>query len=142
MASEREAGVVAIWTFRQDVSYAGADLTDFEVEARDGKIGKIDEATAEAGSSYIVVDTGPWILGKKVMLPAGVIRGVDRDKKLVHVDRTKDEIKSAPSSDGARTTTIGAGWATTTPASRLPGSARASASTGPSGKGRDRAPRC
>lgn len=96
MASEREAGVVAIWTFRQDVSYAGADLTDFEVEARDGKIGKIDEATAEAGSSYIVVDTGPWILGKKVMLPAGVIRGVDRDKKLVHVDRTKDEIKSAP----------------------------------------------
>ena len=48
------------------------DLTGFSVEALDGSIGKIDEASNEVGASYLVVDTGPWIFGKKVMLPAGV----------------------------------------------------------------------
>jgi hypothetical protein len=55
----------------------------------------IDEATYDTGASYIVVDTGPWILGKKVMLPAGVIDRIDTEDEKVYVNRTKDEIKSA-----------------------------------------------
>jgi hypothetical protein len=50
-------------------------------------------------AGYIVVDTGPWILGKKVMLPAGVVDGVDVDDGAVYVQRTKDEIKDAPAFD-------------------------------------------
>jgi hypothetical protein len=46
-----------------------------------------------------VVDTGPWIFGKKVMLPAGVIRDIDFDSEKVFVDRSKDEIKNAPEFD-------------------------------------------
>ena len=47
------------------------NLVGYEVEAADGGIGKVDGATNEVGSSYIVVDTGPWIFGKKVLcLPA------------------------------------------------------------------------
>jgi hypothetical protein len=91
---------VELWTFRvatPDVS--SVDLTGFKVEATDGSIGKIDEATYETGASYIVVDTGPWILGKKVLLPAGVIDRVDPEEKKVYVNRTKDEIKSAPEFD-------------------------------------------
>ena len=49
------------------------DLVGYDVEATDGHIGKIDEATYEVGSSYVVVDTGPWIFGSTVMLPAGTI---------------------------------------------------------------------
>jgi ribosomal 30S subunit maturation factor RimM len=66
----------------------GVDLTGFEIEATDGGIGKIDEATYDVGSSYVVVDTGPWIFGKKVMLPAAVIQRVDLDSQTVVVDRT------------------------------------------------------
>jgi hypothetical protein len=80
----------------------GMDLAGFTVEAIDGKIGKVDEATQEAGGSYIVVDTGPWIFGKKVLLPAGVIRDVDLDTETVFVNRTKDEIKNAPEFDEKR----------------------------------------
>jgi hypothetical protein len=87
-----------MWTYR-DQSWSGTDLTTYEVEAVDGSIGKVDEATAEIGGSYIVVDTGPWIFGKKVMLPAGVIDRVDPSEEKVYVDRTKDEIKSAPEFD-------------------------------------------
>jgi len=49
-----------------------------------------------------VVDTGPWIFGKKVMLPAGVVREVDQESETVFVDRTKDQIKHAPEYDSTR----------------------------------------
>ena len=80
----------------------GVDLTGFSVEATDGGIGKIDEATYDTARSYIVVDTGPWIFGKKVMLPAGVIKRVDLDTETVYVNRSKDEIKNAPEFDERR----------------------------------------
>jgi hypothetical protein len=87
-----------VWTYRSD-DWSGRDLAGYGVEAVDGGIGKIDEATYDVGSSYIVVDTGPWIFGKKVLLPAGVIDRVDFDDEKVYVDRTKDEIKDAPEFD-------------------------------------------
>jgi len=95
---------VDIWTYREapalgaDVS-RGVDLTGFGVEAIDGSIGKVDEATYNVGESYLVVDTGPWIFGKKVMLPAGVVDRIDIEDERVHVHRTKDQIKSSPEYD-------------------------------------------
>lgn len=77
----------------------GTDLTGYSVEATDGGIGKVDESTNDVGSSYIVVDTGPWIFGKKRMLPAGVIDRVDRNDEKIYVSRSKDEIKDAPEFD-------------------------------------------
>jgi hypothetical protein len=88
-----------LWTFAVE---APVDLTGFKVEARDGGIGKVDEATNEAGGSFVVVDTGPWIFGKKVMLPAGTIRSIDLDTETIFVDRSKDEIKNAPEFDEKR----------------------------------------
>ncbi|HEX6679742.1 MAG TPA: hypothetical protein VF063_03770 [Gaiellaceae bacterium] len=87
-----------IWTFTV-ATPPNLDLTDFKVEARDGSIGKVDEATHEAGGSFIIVDTGPWIFGKKVMIPAGMIRDIDPDTETLFVDLTKDEIKDAPEFD-------------------------------------------
>ena len=90
-----------LWTYGVVVAtdVTATDLTGFSVEALDGKIGKVDEATNDVNGSYIVVDTGPWIFGKKVLLPAGVIRDVDLDTETVYVNRTKEQIKSAPEFD-------------------------------------------
>jgi hypothetical protein len=90
-----------LWTYG-NTSMTAQDLTGFTVEALDGDIGKIDEATNEVGGSYIVVDTGPWIFGKKVLLPAGVLRDADFDDEKVFVNRTKDQIKNAPQFDEDR----------------------------------------
>jgi hypothetical protein len=90
-----------LWTYG-NTSMTAQDLTGFTVEALDGDIGKIDEATNEVGGSYIVVDTGPWIFGKKVLLPAGVLRDADFDDEKVFVNRTKDQIKNAPEFDPDR----------------------------------------
>ena len=92
--------MMEIWTYREQ-NWTSMDLTGYDVEALDGGIGKIDEASNELGSSYIVVDTGPWIFGKKVMLPAGVIRAVEHEDEKIMVDRSKDEIKNAPELDDA-----------------------------------------
>jgi hypothetical protein len=86
-----------MWTFTP--SNTGVDMTGFKVEARDGSIGKVDEATYDTGGSFIVVDTGPWIFGKKVLLPAGVVKDVDLDSETASVDLTKDQIKDAPQFD-------------------------------------------
>ena len=101
---ERTYTTEQLWTYR-DVDTLGVDMTrgvdlvGFEIEATDGGIGKVDEATYDVGESYVVVDTGPWIFGKKVMLPASVIQRVDLDSQTVYVDHTKDEIKDAPEFD-------------------------------------------
>jgi len=92
-----------MWTYREDL-WLTTDLNGFKVEALDGEIGSIDEKSNEVGSSYIVVDTGPWIFGKKVLLPAGVIDRVDLNDRRLFVSRTKDEIQNAPEFDETRYT--------------------------------------
>ena len=92
-----------MWTYREEVQLKPAvDLTGFKIEALDGDIGKVDESTADAGKSFVVVDTGPWIFGRKVLLPAQTIHRIDVDSEKVFVDRTKEEIKNAPEFDPER----------------------------------------
>lgn len=101
------------WVWR-DPSWAGGpdhdqdqDLADrpdtgligYEVEATDGGIGKIDEDNAKVPHDCLMVDTGPWIFGRKVVLPVGTVRHVDHAERKVHVDRTKEQIKNAPEYD-------------------------------------------
>ncbi|MDQ3777824.1 MAG: PRC-barrel domain-containing protein [Actinomycetota bacterium] len=90
-----------LWTYR-DTTIGTTDVTGYTVEAIDGSIGKIDEASNDVGASYIVVDTGPWIFGKKVLLPAGVVDRVDASDEVIYVNRTKDQIKDAPEFDESR----------------------------------------
>jgi hypothetical protein len=73
-----------------------SSLAGYHVEASDGSIGSIDEASDEVGNAYLVVDTGPWIFGRKVLLPAGTVQRVDHDDRRVYVDRTKEQIKNSP----------------------------------------------
>jgi hypothetical protein len=93
--------VTDMWTYG-DTTIGDVDLTGFSVEALDGGIGKVDEASYDVGASFLVVDTGPWIFGKKVLLPAGVIDRVDPEDEKIFVNRTKDEIKNAPEFDESR----------------------------------------
>ena len=88
---------VDIWVYRETI--AEVDLSDFHVEALDGEIGKVDPATFELGGDVIIVDTGPLIFGRKVVLPVGTIERVDTDAERIYLDRTKDEVKHAPEYD-------------------------------------------
>jgi hypothetical protein len=87
-----------MWTFHEE-AIGDVDLTDYKVEASDGDVGKVDEATYEVGGSYIVVDTGPWIFGRKVVIPAGAVGRIDTERERVFVKLTKEQIKDSPELD-------------------------------------------
>ncbi|GGT15629.1 PRC-barrel domain-containing protein [Streptomyces purpureus] len=86
-----------MWTYRSGIVHpSGEDLVGFRVEALDGHIGKVDKHSHDVSDAYLVVDTGVWIFGKEVLIPAGTVIRVDRDSRTVHVEATKDQIKAAP----------------------------------------------
>jgi hypothetical protein len=88
------------WNYRPDAGWAAEfDLVGYHVEATDGRIGKIDESSHANDESYLVVDTGPWIFGRKVMLPAGTVTHIDHTDRKVYVDRTKEQVKASPEFD-------------------------------------------
>ncbi|MCX5141784.1 MULTISPECIES: PRC-barrel domain-containing protein [unclassified Streptomyces] len=89
-----------IWGYQPAAGHtAGADLIGYKVEATDGSIGSVDKHSDEVNSSYLVVDTGVWIFGKHVLLPAGTVLTVDTEQRKVFVDLTKDQIKHSPEFD-------------------------------------------
>ncbi|MEU4807174.1 PRC-barrel domain containing protein [Actinosynnema sp. NPDC023587] len=75
------------------------DLVGYHVEATDGGIGKVDGDNGRTPDGCLLIDTGPWIFGRTVVLPVGIVRHVDHDERTIHVDRTKDQIKAAPEYD-------------------------------------------
>jgi hypothetical protein len=93
------------WSYREDIEVSGGNLVGYKVEATDGGIGKVDSWTQEVNASLLVVDTGPWIFGHKVMIPAGTVNHVDHADHRVYLDRTKEQIKAAPEFDPEAHTT-------------------------------------
>lgn len=91
-----------VWTYGQHLSADQGMWVGYHVHAVDGDIGKVDEMTTDVGRSHIVVDTGPWIFGKKRLIPASAVRSVDHEEMCVNVSLTKDQIKDAPDCDTGR----------------------------------------
>ncbi|WP_037606208.1 hypothetical protein [Streptacidiphilus rugosus] len=89
-----------IWGYRPDAGRRRTvGLAGFHVEAVDGGIGRVVETGKQETGEYLVVDTGPWILGRHVVLPAGAVALVDAARRTVFVDRTRQQIKDAPPAD-------------------------------------------
>jgi hypothetical protein len=86
-----------VWSYKSTAGrLTGADLTGYKVEATDGSIGKVDKHSDEVDDAYLVVDTGVWIFGKEVMLPASTVESIDPGEKKIFVGLTKQQIKDAP----------------------------------------------
>jgi hypothetical protein len=87
------------WHREPVVSGVGAEMVGFQVDGIDGHVGKIDEATVLAGQGRFVVDTGPWVFGRRVVLPAGAVGRIDRVGRRVYITRTRQQIRDAPEFD-------------------------------------------
>jgi hypothetical protein len=86
------------WKYRESAGHApeSGSVVGYHVHATDGDLGKVDEADDRVGAGWIVIDTGPWIFGHRVILPAGTVARVDHAERKVYVDLEKDQIKNAP----------------------------------------------
>nr|WSX50764.1 PRC-barrel domain containing protein [Streptomyces sp. NBC_00974] len=87
----------SVWMYAQDSGYTSRQsLVGFTVEAADGVIGHVDRQQDQVGMQHLVVDTGVWVFGKSVLIPAGAVTGIDAEARTVKVSATQEEIKAAP----------------------------------------------
>jgi hypothetical protein len=88
------------WNYRPSAGFRpGTDLIGYKIAAVDGDIGRVDQAIYGVDAAFLVVETGRWMTGRKVMLPAGVIERINPDEQKVYTDRTKAQIEDAPEYD-------------------------------------------
>jgi hypothetical protein len=71
---------------------AGAEVSGPRTPERhsDALTGKVDTHSGDVGASQLVVDIGAWIFGRHVVIPAGLVIGVDTAEERIYVDRTKE----------------------------------------------------
>jgi hypothetical protein len=85
------------WTYAQGIGHAeGQVLTGFTVDATDGTIGHVDRQVERSGMRHLIVDTGVWVFGKSMLIPAGLVTGIDPEARRITLACTKDEVKAAP----------------------------------------------
>lgn len=87
-----------VWQYRDSMTFAAedVDLSGFEVVGRDGSIGTVDKASNDVRVNYIIVDTGDWLPGRRVMLPAYTVERIDPSARKVFLDRKREDIRNAP----------------------------------------------
>jgi hypothetical protein len=86
-----------IWSYAPDSGHVeGQDLTGFTVAAADGTIGHVDREADPHGLRHLVVDTGVWVFGRSVLVPAGVVTGIDTQARKVTLACTRADAKAAP----------------------------------------------
>jgi hypothetical protein len=78
------------------------DLEDYEIGATDGRIGRVKDFYFDDHEwviRYLVVETGPWLLGRKVLIsPISIVRSNWADR-LLPVSATKQQVKDSPAID-------------------------------------------
>ncbi len=85
-----------IWTSRPAVTRLNDDMAWYDVEGRDGKIGKVARVTYE--QTCLILSTSR-LFGKKYVIPASAVVEVDTDKQTLFVDLSKEEVERSPEYD-------------------------------------------
>ena len=76
-----------------------SDITGYGLRATDGAIGSIEDLLFDEthwGLRWVVVDTGTWLPGRRVLLPPSVLGTPDPGTREYPVDLDRDRIEAAP----------------------------------------------
>jgi hypothetical protein len=81
------------------------EIIGYGIQASDGVIGHVEDFIFEDLSwiiRYIVIDTGNWLSGKKVLVSPEWIKRISWANREVYVDMKKEWIKNSPEFDPSR----------------------------------------
>lgn len=79
-----------------------SEIKGFDIEGSDGLIGTVNDVLFDDKTwttKWIVVHTGVWFFGGKVLLPLRALGKPDRDSRHVAVQMTKQQINDCPNVD-------------------------------------------
>ena len=77
-----------------------SDLKGYTIRATDGEIGAVQDFYFDDERwvvRYLIVDTGKWLPGRKVLLSPFSIARADAKQQMVHVKLSKEQIENSPS---------------------------------------------
>ncbi|MCB2030747.1 MAG: PRC-barrel domain-containing protein [Burkholderiaceae bacterium] len=77
-------------------------LKGYSLMAADGEIGTITDVWFDDDRwtvRYLVVRTGGWLLGRKVLLAPSVVRGVNVAREQIAVELTREQVENSPPMD-------------------------------------------
>ena len=77
-------------------------LIGMSIRASDGEIGKVRDVYFDDhrwGGRYLVVDTGGWLEGRKVLISAVSVMSVDWEKSVVQIGLTRQRVEASPQID-------------------------------------------
>ncbi len=78
-----------------------SSLKNLSVEARDGEIGSISDLLFEDDTwrvRWLVVSTGSWLFGRKVLLPASHMAPSKPGASSISVDLMREQVENSPGS--------------------------------------------
>ena len=78
------------------------DIIGYDLYAGKDKIGSVDDLLVDDGGKirYLIINTGTWILGKKVLLPIGQSRIDYKGHRITAEALTRSQAESLPQYDG------------------------------------------
>jgi sporulation protein YlmC with PRC-barrel domain len=77
-------------------------LTGFSISATDGELGKVKDFYFDDESwtiRYLIVETGSWLIGRKVLISPRAITGTDVEGGSFVSNLTQEQVKSSPDID-------------------------------------------
>jgi len=99
----------------------------YAIDATDGFVGTVGAARDDPSGAYLIALGGPWNGGRSLMIPAGAIRRVEREARVIDVGCTLEQLRDAPAyendryQDGAYRRELAAYYERLAPASRIAG---------------------
>ncbi|PSB03803.1 PRC and DUF2382 domain-containing protein [Merismopedia glauca] len=77
------------------------DILGFDVYSSDDKVGSVDDLIVdeEGNFRYLVLNTGLWIFGKKVLLPVGRARLAYADHRVYVDGMSREQVENLPEYD-------------------------------------------
>lgn len=80
-------------------------MMKYSIHATDGELGGVNDFYFDDRDwviRYMVVDTGNWLPGRKVLISPGAIDRVNWNERHIAVNLTKERVKGSPSVDTAK----------------------------------------
>ena len=81
------------------------DMKKYRLQARDDEVGGVDDflfKEIDWGVRFVVVNTGNWLVGRKVLISPNAIEQADGSRQLMKVDLTRKQIEEGPPVDAAK----------------------------------------
>ena len=81
------------------------DLRGYGIQAADGDIGSVRDVLFEDTTSivrYLVVETGSWLFGRRVLLAPAAFGAIDHDARVLSTGLTRAQVEDSPGVDTER----------------------------------------